>query len=163
MVERVLTVLETASLALWAGAMAGFAFVFAPIAIKIVPRMDVFASLVAAVIRGVGTFGVGCGAIAIVASVARATSAVARPLALARVALVAVGLAASAYESTTIIPRMETTAAAIPGPIDSVPKSDPRRAAYDEQHASSSRVYGLAFLCVLAAVGLAPFGRKRAA
>ncbi len=161
MIERLLTALEAAVLALWAGAMAGFAFVFAPIAIRIVPQMDTFAALIAAVIRGVGSFGTFCGALAVLAAAGRAIVPEARPLACGRVALVAVGLAASAYESTAIIPRMEATAAQISGPIDSVPKDDPRRAAYDAQHAASSRVYGLAFLCVLGAVGLAPFGRRR--
>ena len=160
MIERLLTALEATVLALWLGAMAGFAFVTAPIAIRIVPRMDTFAALIAAVIRGVGSFGTVCGAIAIVAALGRAVVPAARPLALGRIALVAVGLAASAYESTTIIPRMEATAALIPGAIDSVPKDDPRRAAYDAEHKTSSRVYGLAFLCVLGAVALVPFGRR---
>ena len=162
MFERVFTALETAVLALWAGAMAGFAFVFAPIAIRIVPRMDTFAALIAAVIRGLGSFGAVCGGLAIAAALVRALAPATRGLALARIVLVAIGLAASSYETTTIIPRMETTARQIPGPIDSVPKDDPRRTAYDAEHKSSSRVYGMAFLCVLAAVALAPFGRKTA-
>ena len=163
MIERLLIALEAAVLALWAGAMAGFAFVVAPIAIRIVPQMDTFATLIGAIVRGIGSFGTVCGAIAVVAALGRAISPTARPLAIGRIALIAVGLAASAYESTAIIPKMEATAALIPGPIDSVPKSDPRRAAYDGQHKASSRVYGLAFLCVLGAVALAPFGRRRLA
>jgi hypothetical protein len=163
MFDRVLTALEAAVLALWAGAMAGFAFVFAPIAIKIVPQMDTFAALIGAVIRGLSSFGAVCGSLAIAASLARATVPEGRGLALGRIALVAVGLGASAYETRAIVPRMEATAAQIPGPIDSVPKDDPRRAAYDEEHHQSTRVYGLAFLCVLAAVVLVPFGRSRTA
>ncbi len=160
--ERLLTGLETAVLGLWAGAMAGFAFVFAPIAIRIVPQLNTFAALVAAVIRGVGWLSAVCGGIAIAAALMRATGRDARPLAFVRIALVAVGLGASAYETTAIIPRMESTASRIPGPLDSVSKDDPRRAAYDAQHATSSRVYGIAFVCVLAALALAPFGRDRA-
>jgi hypothetical protein len=163
MFERLLIVLEGAVLALWAGAMAGFAFVFAPIAIRIVPEMVTFAALIGAFIRGLSSFGTACGGIAIVASLARAVVPESRSLAIGRIALVAVGLAASAYETTAIIPRMEATAAQIPGAIDSVPKDDPRRAAYDEQHHQSTRVYGLAFLCVLAATILVPFGRRRPA
>jgi hypothetical protein len=163
MVERLLTALEAAVLALWAGAMAGFAFVVAPIAIRIVPRMDTFATLVGAIIRGLGSFGAVCGALAIAAALGRALTPAARPFALGRMALVAIGLAGSAYESGAIIPRMEATAALIPGPIDSVPKDDPRRAAYDAEHKNSSRVYGLAFLCVLGAAALVPFGRRRSA
>jgi carbohydrate-binding DOMON domain-containing protein len=161
MVERVLIALEAAVLALWAGAMAGFAFVFAPIAIRIVPEMGTFAALIGAFIRGLSSFGAACGAIAIAASIVRGMAPEARKLAAGRVALVVVGLVASAYETTAIIPRMEATAAQIPGAIDSVPKTDPRRAAYDEQHHRSTQVYGLAFLCVLAATVLVPFGRRR--
>jgi len=162
MLERLFTAVEAAVLALWAGAMAGFAFVFAPIAIRIVPRLDTFATLIGAVIRGLGSFGAVCGAIAIAASLGRSIAPEGRKLALARIALVAVGLAASGYETSAIIPRMEATAAAIPGPLDSVEKSDPRRASYDAEHKNSTRVYGTAFLCVLAAAVLVPFGRRRA-
>ena len=161
MLERCLTALEVTVLGLWAGAMAGFAFVFAPVAIRIVPRMDTFASLIAGVIRALGPFGIACGSIAIAAAALRAPAASGRNLALARIALVAIGLAASAYETQAVIPRMEATAATIAGPIDSVAKSDPRRVAYDQEHTASTRVYGAAFLCVLGALGLAAFGRKR--
>lgn len=161
MLERLLTAVEAAVLALWAGAMAGFAFVFAPIASRTIPQMDTFAALIGAVIRGLGSFGTACGAIAVLASLARALTPGGRKLAVARVALVAVGLAATGYESNVIVPRMEATAATIPGPIDSVERSDPRRAAYDAQHKNSTRVYGTAFLCVLAAAMLVPFGRRR--
>jgi hypothetical protein len=162
MVERALTALEVAVLGLWAGALAGFAFVYAPLAIRIVPDMTVFANLVGATIRGLGTFGTACGALAAGASLLRARDSSARPVAAARIALVAIALAASAYEAKAIVPGMEATAARIPGPIDSVPKDDPRRAAYDAQHDVSTRVYGSAFLCVVAAAVLAAFGRKRA-
>ncbi len=163
MIERILIGLETAVLGLWAGSMAGFAFIFAPLAIKAVPRMDAFAALVAAVIRGIGSFGAVCGAVAIVAALVRAAAPEARRLSLVRVALVAIALAGSAYESSAIVPRMQATAAQIPGPIDSVSKDDPRRVAYNVEHTASTRVYGTAFLCVLAALTLAAFGRKRAA
>ena len=161
MFERIVIAVEAGVLALWAGAMAGFAFVFAPIAIKIVPEMITFSALIGAFIRGLSSFGSVCGAVAIVASLVRATAPESRRLAIGRIALVAVGLTASAYETQAIIPRMEATAANIPGAIDSVPKDDPRRAAYDEQHHQSTRVYGVAFLCVLAAAVLVPFGRRK--
>jgi hypothetical protein len=160
MFERIVTAIETTVLGLWAGSMAGFAFIFAPIAIKWVSRMDTFASLIAATIRGVGNFGAICGGIAIAASLARVMGGGGRKLAVVRVGLVVVALAASAYESQTIVPRMEATAARISGPIDSVPKDDPRRVAYDVEHKVSSRVYGTAFLCVVAALSLAAFGRR---
>jgi hypothetical protein len=161
MVERIVTAIEAAVLGLWAGAMAGFAFVFAPIAFRAVPRMDTFATLIANTIRGVGSFGTVCGAIAVVAALVRSTAPEARKPAFVRIALVLVAFAAGTYETTAIIPRMEATASQIPGPIDSIEKTDPRRIAYDEQHQASSRVYGAAFLCVFAALSLAAFGRAK--
>ena len=115
MVERILTALEATVLGLWAGAMAGFAFVFAPAAFREVPRMDAFAALIASAIRGVSSFGTVCGGIAIAAALTRATAPEARGFAFARIALVATAFAASAYETSAIIPRMEATAAQIPG------------------------------------------------
>jgi hypothetical protein len=163
MLDRLLTAAEAAVLALWAGAMAGFAFVFAPAASKVVvPRgMDTFSSLIGTTIRGLGSFGAVCGALAIVASLGRALAPESRRLAFTRVALVAAGMTASGYVAGAIIPHMDTIAATIPGPIDSVPKTDPRRAAYDAEHQNSTRVYGVAFFCVLAAAMLVPFGRRR--
>ncbi len=161
MIERILIALETAVLGLWAGSMAGFAFIFAPLAIKAVPRMDTFAALVASVIRALGSFGAVCGAVAIVAALIRSAVPEARRLSLVRVGLVAVALGGSAYESSAIVPRMEATAAQIPGAIDSVPKDDPRRVAYGVEHQASTRIYGTAFVCVLTALALAAFGRKR--
>ncbi len=162
MLERILTALEVTVLGLWAGAMAGFAFIFAPVAFRTVPRLDTFATLVASVIRGIGSFGTLCGGIAIVAAIVRAKAPEARATAFVRIALVGIALGANAYEVKAIIPRMEATAAQIPGTLDSVDRSDPRRAAYAAQHRSSSRVYGAAFLCVVGAVALAAFGRAQA-
>ncbi len=161
MIERILIAAETVALGLWAGAMACFAFIVAPIAFRTMPGMELFAALTGAVIRGVGNFGSACGAVAIVAGLLRTTDRSARPLAFARALLVAVALAASSYQTYAILPRMNATAAQIPGPIDSVPKTDPRRMAYAEQHKASTRVYGTAFLCVVAALALVGFGRRR--
>ncbi len=159
MIERVSTAIETLSLGVWAGAMAGFAFIFAPAAFRGAGRMDAFATLVAACIRGIGSLGLVCGALAIGAALVRSRAVSARRFAALRVTLVVLALVASRYETGVIIPRMTATAAQIGGPVDSVPKSDPRRVAYDAQHRDSSRVYGAAFLCVLAAAAFAAFGR----
>ncbi|MBD5604665.1 MAG: DUF4149 domain-containing protein [Candidatus Eremiobacteraeota bacterium] len=161
MLERSVVAVEGAVLGLWAGAMAGFAFVFAPIAFRTVPDMGTFSALIGAFIRGLAPFGNVCGGVAIAAALVRAVAPEARGLAIGRVGLVAIGLVASGYETAVIVPHMEATAAQIPGAIDTVPKDDPRRVAYDEEHHRSTRVYGLAFLAVLAAATLVPFGRRR--
>lgn len=162
MIERILTALEVAVLGLWAGAMAGFAFVFAPIAFRTIPDLSTFGTLVARVMGALWAFGAGCGALAVAAALGRAGARPARGPAVARVALVSVALATSWYTANSIVPRMEVIAAQVPGPLDSVPKTDPRRMAYDSEHAASTRVYGTAFLCVLGALALAAFGRNPA-
>ncbi len=159
MFVRFLTALESVALGLWAGALAGFAFIIAPLAIRSVTPLDAFATLVAGIIRALTSFGAVCGGIALASAAVRSVAPAARRLALARIALVIIGVGAATYETTTIVPRMQSTARSIPGQIDSVPKTDPRRAAYDAEHTASSRVYGLAFLCALTALALAPFGR----
>ena len=160
MLERVSVAIETVCLGLWAGAMAAFAFIVAPIAFRTMPGMDLFAALTGAVIKGVGTFGSVCGGLAIVAGALRASAAPARKLGLLRVGLVAIALGASAYQTNAILPSMNAISAQIHGPIDSVPRADPRRAAYDGEHKASTRVYGTAFICVIGALALSAFGRR---
>jgi hypothetical protein len=140
MFERIVTALEAVVLGLWAGALAGFAFVFAPLAFRAVPRLDTYATLVGSVVRALGTFGAVCGALAIAAALLRARYPAARPLALVRAGLAAAALFAASYETMAVVPRMEAVAAQIGGPIDSVDRTDPRRQAYDGVHELSTRV-----------------------
>jgi hypothetical protein len=163
MLERIAIAVEALALALWTGAMAGFAFIFAPIAFRTIGNMTTFGAVTAGVLRALSTFGVVCGVVAIVASLGRSYAPESVRLRGLRNLLVIVAFAATAYEQNAILPRMEATAAQIPGAIDSVPKEDPRRAAYDAEHDASTRVYGLAFLCVAAATALVAFGRTRKA
>ncbi len=163
MLERIAIVVQSLALALWMGAMAGFAFIFAPIAFRTIGNMTTFGAVTSGVLKSLSTFGFACGGIAIVASLARPWSAGNGRVRLAGNALIVVAFLASTYEQQTILPRMEATAAQIPGAIDSVPKEDPRRVAYDAEHSNSTRVYGLAFLCVAAATALVAFGRPRRA
>ncbi len=156
--ERLALALESVALGVWAGAMFGFAFVFAPAAFRAVHDLGTFGGLVANAIDGVASVGTVCGGVAVVAALVRAALARdARPL--ARAALVLVALLASGYESRAIVPEMARVAATIPGALDSVPKSDARRAAYDALHARSTQVYGLAFLCVAGALATVGLGR----
>ncbi len=161
MLERIATALEVLALGLWAGAMACFAFIAAPTAFRTIGSMATFSEFVGATIRGVGTLGLWCGAIALAAAFVRARDPNARGLAFLRGGLVVVALAASAYEARAVVPNMDAIAASIGGPIDSVPKTDARRIAYDEAHALSTRVYGAAFLCIVSATSLVAFGRAR--
>jgi hypothetical protein len=121
--------------------------------------LDVFATLIARVLRALTVFGYVCGTLAIVAAAVRARDDALRPLALARIGLLVVMLAASAFGANAIVPAMESTAKTFNGPIASIPETDPRRVEYDAQHRESTVVYGFVLLLGLGAVGLAAVGR----
>jgi hypothetical protein len=159
MVERTFTVVEALFLALWVGALAAFALFFAPIAFRIVPDLDVFATLIARVLGALTVFGYVCGALAIIAAAFRAREDASRPLALVRIGLIVVMLLASAFGANAIVPAMESTAKTFNGPIDSIPTTDPRRMEYDAQHRESTAVYGFVLLLGLGTVALAAVGR----
>ena len=163
MLERIAIVIQSLALALWTGAMAGFAFIFAPIAFRTIGNMTTFGAVTSGVLGSLSTFGSVCGTIAIVASLGRSWAAENARIRVFGNLLIVVAFGATAYEQQIVLPRMEATAARIPGAIDSVPKEDPARVAYDAQHSASTRVYGLAFLCVAAATALVAFGRTRKA
>jgi hypothetical protein len=159
MLARIFAVSETLVLAVWIGGLAGFAFVFAPIAFRIVTDLDAFATLTARTITALTQMGYVCGAIAIVAALARSrTSASPRP-AFIRAGLVALALGLSAYDAKVILPEMQAASAAFGVPFNDVAKTDPRRIAYDEMHKKSSRVYGGALLLAAAALVLAAADR----
>ncbi len=156
---RTFTVLEALFLALWVGALAAFALLFAPIAFRIVPDMDVFATLIAQVLWALTILGFVCGVLAIVAAAIRARDDAMRPLALLRIVLLVLMLAASAFGALAIVPAMQSTAKTVNGPINSIPETDPRRMEYDAQHRESTVVYGFVLLLGLGAVALAAVGR----
>ena len=158
MVERTFTVLETLFLASWVGALAGFAFLFAPIAFHVVPDLDVFATLIAAVLRSLTVFGYACGVLALLAAAVRARDDAMRPLAVIRIVILALMILTSAFGANAIIPKMEQTAKTFNGPIASIPLSDPRRAAYDAEHRQSTIVYGFVLVLGLGAIALSAIG-----
>jgi hypothetical protein len=157
-VERSAGAVEAVALALWVGALAGFAFLFAPAAFHTVSNLDEFAALTAGVLRSLGTFGFVCGTIAIVAALGRGPGAI--RLRLGRFALILVMWAFAWYESNRIIPHMEATARSFGVSIASIPKGDPRRIAYDAEHRTSSRVYSVVLLAGILAIVLASLERR---
>jgi Domain of unknown function (DUF4149) len=125
-------------LSLWVGAMAGFAFVFAPIFFHHVGPTPEFAASVAACVRAVVRIGDWIAVIAAAITVfARMES---RPWGIAIVACLAVATLCGFIELNMIVPQMERTALETP--------------AYDALHRQSSGVYGAAFLAALAALVL---------
>jgi Domain of unknown function (DUF4149) len=150
MLVRISTVVEALALAVWVGALAGFAFVFAPLAFGIVTDLDRFAELAGRSILALTQLGYVCGAIAIVAAIVRS-----RGGARLRVVAISAALLLSAYDAQAIVPQMQTLSARFGGSFAAVPPSDPRRVAYDDLHRRSSEVYGLALLLGLVAIALA--------
>ena len=160
MLARIFAVAETLVLAVWIGGLAGFAFVFAPIAFHLVTDLDTFATLTGRTILSLTQLGYVCGAIAVVAALARSRGAASPRLAYARVGLIVLALGFSAYDANVVLPEMQAASAAFGVPFNDVPKTDPRRVAYDAMHKKSSRVYGSALLLAAAALALAAAERS---
>ncbi|HEY0393216.1 MAG TPA: DUF4149 domain-containing protein [Candidatus Elarobacter sp.] len=142
--DRVLAAVEIPALGVWLGALAAFAFAFAPLAFRIVAPLDVgrFAALIAQTIGTLTLWGYVLGGIALVVTVLRSVPAGDRRWDLARAALIVVALALATYQQRAIVPAMATVA-------------DVRSAEYRELHARSTTVYGGVALAVLAALVLA--------
>jgi hypothetical protein len=154
MLERTFTVVEALTLALWVGSLAGFAFIFAPIAFGIVSDVEQFGRVTSAVLRALTVFGGACGGIAIVAAFVRAADPSQRPSALTRIAIVVAMLVLMQYESRAILPRME---AALPGLAKGATMQ--AQTTFHSEHDASTRVYGSVFLLGLIAIGLSASAR----
>ena len=139
--DRVLAAIELPALGIWLGALAGFAFVSAPLAFRIVAPLDAarFAALTGHTIGDLTLWGYVLGGIAIVAGLARAAAAGDRTWDFVRVALVVVALGLATYQQRAIVPRMEAT-------------TDVHGAEYHALHGRSTVVYGGVVLLVLAAL-----------
>jgi Domain of unknown function (DUF4149) len=142
--DRVLAAIEIPALGIWLGALVGFAFVFAPLAFRIVAPLDVarFAVLIAASIGQLTVWGYVLGGIALIVAIARAASAGDRTWDVIRVVLVAIALALATFEERVIVPAMQRI-------------TDVQSAQYHAMHARSSQVYGGVVLLVLIALILA--------
>ena len=123
-------------LGLWVGAMAGFAFLFAPAAFAHFGPVPAFAATIAACVREVTRTGdwlaIAAAAITLFCRLeSRRTAAII-------IACIAIAVAAGAVETQSIVPRMETT------PLQT--------AAYDALHRQSSGVYSIVLLAGLASL-----------
>jgi polyferredoxin len=159
MIVRTFTVIEAVTLALWVGSLAGFAFVFAPIAFGIVTDVAQFGRVTAGVLYALTTFGTICGALAIVAALVRSGDPAQRRSAFARVIVIAAMIGLAQYEARAVVPRME---AAIPSLA--VSSATPQalaeaRARFRVEHNASTKIYGTVFLLGILAIGLAALGR----
>jgi len=141
--DRVLAAIEILALGTWLGALAGFAFVTAPLAYQLVAPISVsrFATLTAEALAALTLWGYVFGGIAFGVALVRSLDAASRRWDLVRVAVIAVALALATYEQRNIVPQMKTT------PIGS--------AHYRALHVESTRFYGGAMLAAALALALA--------
>jgi len=142
--DRVLAAIEIPALGIWLGALAGFAFVSAPLAFRIVAPLDVtrFAALTAQTVGALTVWGYVLGTVAIVAGLLRAVTAGDRTWDFGRAALIAVALGLATLEQRAIVPQMQTA-------------TDVHSAAYHALHQRSTQVYGGVVLLVFVALVLA--------
>jgi hypothetical protein len=153
MLERTFTVIEALTLALWVGSLAGFAFIFAPIAFGIVSNVEEFGRVTAAVLGALTLFGTVCGGVAIVAAVVRAKVPSQRASAIARIAIVAVMLVLAQYESRAIVPRMEASLPSLGARATPEALAQARKT-FRAEHGVSTWIYGSIFVLGLIAIGL---------
>jgi hypothetical protein len=142
--DRVLAAIEIPALGIWLGALAGFAFISAPLTFHALGPLDMprFAALMAHTLGTLTTWGYVLGAIAIVAALVRAAWAGDRTWDLVRAALVAVALGLATYEQRAIVPLMQAM-------------TDLRDPAYHALHQRSMVVFGAVAIAILAALVLA--------
>jgi hypothetical protein len=151
---RACAAVEAWAMAVWIGALVGFAFIVAPAAFRIVTNLDTFAVLTSTVLGRLLILGYACGAVAIAAAVVRASDGVARRNDLGRILLILVMFGFSLYEAAAVVPAMQSTMQQFGGSFTNVAKDDPRRQAYDALHRQSTIVYGAVVLFGFAAIAL---------
>jgi hypothetical protein len=147
MLQRIAAAIEVLALGLWIGALAGFAFVFAPTAFSVLPNLNTFATLIGAVLRALTDTGYVLGAVALPAALVRGARL--------RAVMVALMLALSLYHVQVVMPAMQATLQSLRAPIAQTPKDDPIRMHYDAEHRWSSSVYAAILLLGLIALSAA--------
>jgi hypothetical protein len=125
-------------LGLWVGAMAGFAFLFAPSAFAHIGPTPAFAATIAACVSAITRFGDWAGVLGVAISVFAQLEN--RRMTAAIVGCIALAMVCGYIETSFIVPQMQTTPLQTP--------------AYDALHRKSSSVYGAAMLLALAALVL---------
>lgn len=115
--------------------MAGFAFLFAPIAFAHVGPTPAFAATIAACVHAITVTGDVLGIIAVIATLLGRLNS--PRVSAVIIALVAIAIAFGAIETSIIVPKMQTTPLLTP--------------AYDSLHRQSSAVYSVILVAALAA------------
>jgi hypothetical protein len=146
-------------LSAWLGASILFAAVVAPAAFAVLPSRSLAGALVGRVLPVVFVAGIAVALLGLVLDRAN----VGRQFGVRRGALM-VFAAACAVAQFGVAPRIERVRREIDGPIEQLPPSDPRRAAFGRLHAISVGWLGLAMLSATTALVLISLAsRPRAA
>lgn len=146
-VSSALGAVEIGATALWVGASAGFAFVYAPIAFKLVTDRDTFAELTGQTLARLAALTFAAGGAAVGAALLRAAAgSEARKSDVIRALVGSAALAAIAYHETAVVPAMSEAQRAMGGSFKAVAEDDPARIAYRKKHEVSRSVYGGALL-----------------
>jgi len=147
--DRILAAIEILALGIWVGGLVAFAFVFAPLAFRLIAPPDVarFAALTARTLGALTQWGYALGGIAVLTALLRAIEAGDRVWDVVRAGLVVLALGLATVEQRAIVPRMEAT-------------TDVRSEAYRALHQESTQIYGGALILALAALALAASRRE---
>jgi len=133
-----LVVVRALSMTLWVGGMAGFAFIVAPVAFRIMGPTPAFAAMIATMLGDLTLLGAACAAVAIAATLLLGNHR--SRYTVIFVAMVLAMSALSLYERTSVIPQMQHTSLQTP--------------AYETLHRKSAAVYGAVLLIGVAAISL---------
>lgn len=147
--DRILAAIEILALGIWVGSLVAFAFVFAPLAFRLIAPLDVtrFGALIARTLGALSQWGYALGGVAVLTALLRAIDAGDRVWDIARAGLVVVALGLTTIEQRAIVPRMEAT-------------TDVNSDAYRALHRESTQIYGGALIFGLAALALAAARRE---
>jgi hypothetical protein len=152
--RRFIEIVEVWALAVWVGSLAGFAFVFAPVAFsRLSGDLDTFASIIGGTLAAMTLLGYVCGGIALATSLVAAAVRRSR-WAILRAACVAIMLGLTAFSENAIVPAMVQTQSSFHASFNAVSRDDPRRVRYDALHRKSSEVYGVVLILGLGALAL---------
>lgn len=143
--RNVASVALTLSLAIWVGALAGFAFLYAPATFHAMGPTTAFAALIASLIEELSFLGHACAIVAIAAALVLALRPAARARSLTIAAIVLVMGLLVLVQVSWVLPQMRATVLQTP--------------AYASLHRRSSMVYGSVLLLGVIGVALSALRR----
>jgi len=136
-----LNVLQYLVLALWVGAMFGFATLFAPVLFRSLSSRDLAGAISGEALARIDTLGLVTGGIMLVVTVLQAIDGGWKAVDLGRLLASAAMLGLVILSATSVRQRLMSLRQQMGRPIDEVPESDPLRLEYRKQHRLSRLLY----------------------